>query len=478
MDPHKNEGVALTPQMRKSEGPWAPFEDEVLRMAIRQTHGPQALERSPNYTSPNNEGPTSLKWSDISELCIFHGCRRVAKQCRERFVNHLDPELDPGPLNEAQVQFVIRWVKKNGKKWAPLGRIMRKAENAVKNQWYQHKKKNRGTGRSTSTTSQAQAYPHNNRPSQTRSHPDPTHASAFDNHHSRRASNASSFSTPGLCSDAGSPADSFPPSPYGDSYAAVFADQLALPRLAGSKNASPRLSLASSSTLERARSASSVYASPYDHESPYGGGGNSHPMRPYYSEGANNNSRVNAPQAWLDMDSNMHRREPAFDYQSGRPAPLDAPIAADRPRHDSTHDPTVSQLERMNQHHNRDPFLHQQTTRNDSSHSQSSSGIPRAYSRTSSYSQSYYSRNNSCGQSSYGQGSSYSQRSSYSQEAYYSRNNSCSQTSMPPAQTTTLPYHPPQRRLDNHSFNSSPEVDRAPPSRARDNRMSVFSMLN
>jgi hypothetical protein len=81
----------LNPKVVKGKGSWTSKEDSILLDKYKEL---------------------GRKWSKISKF--LDG--RIGKQCRERFINHLDPELKKGPwtpeedniLIKAQAQMVNR----------------------------------------------------------------------------------------------------------------------------------------------------------------------------------------------------------------------------------------------------------------------------------------------------------------------------------------------------------------------------------
>lgn len=364
MDPHFNEGLGQGNKAKKSEGPWTPVEDDTLRHAITSIHGPQALQRR-DYAVHIESGPPALKWSDISDLCFQNNCRREAKQCRERYVNHLDPNLDPGALTNEQVKIVLEWVPKHGKKWAQLGRILGKAENAVKNQWYQHHKKTNRVARQESES------PRRNVP-QDRLLPDPT--SSYITAHSRRESTASSFSNPGMISDAGSPADSLPSSPYGPH---AFPGQLSLPQGFAGSCSSPRSSYASSA-MDRSFSTSSMYHEPSSYDQDMAGG---YPMRLHHSERSNYNGSTSqhlVPLLQQQQSSTSQQHFSASQQQFSRGHDTSgyhhdqAPYL--EPSQES-HDPGLRQLEAV-ERYSRDNSLLTQHNRPRAPYSSSYSTVP------------------------------------------------------------------------------------------------------
>ncbi|KAG4393407.1 hypothetical protein AAZX31_03G065000 [Glycine max] len=78
----------------------------------------------------NQFGPK--KWSQIAKL--LHG--RIGKQCRERWYNHLQPNIKKGPWSVEEDQILIEAHKIYGNKWTKIGeRLPGRTENTIKNRW-------------------------------------------------------------------------------------------------------------------------------------------------------------------------------------------------------------------------------------------------------------------------------------------------------------------------------------------------------
>ncbi|KAG5191633.1 Homeodomain-like protein [Tribonema minus] len=82
----------------------------------------------------------------LKALVTVHGCKwalvarsmpgRVAKQCRERYLNHLDPKLQRGPWTPEEEQVLLRLCEGQNRQWAEICRqLPGRSYNDVKNRY-------------------------------------------------------------------------------------------------------------------------------------------------------------------------------------------------------------------------------------------------------------------------------------------------------------------------------------------------------
>ena len=73
------------------------------------------------------------KWSFIGRFLPG----RVGKQCRERWHNHLNPDLKKVPWDEEEEKLIVRMRAELGNRWAKIARALPgRSDNDVKNRWY------------------------------------------------------------------------------------------------------------------------------------------------------------------------------------------------------------------------------------------------------------------------------------------------------------------------------------------------------
>jgi hypothetical protein len=109
----EGEGRSVRPKR-----PWTASEDALLRNA---------------YMEVSSKNPDPIPWADVAPMVPD----RNSKQCRERWVHHLAPEVIKAPWTEEEDQILFDAMRTHRTAWSAIAKLLPgRSDHCIKNRYY------------------------------------------------------------------------------------------------------------------------------------------------------------------------------------------------------------------------------------------------------------------------------------------------------------------------------------------------------
>lgn len=149
----KDEAILLVKLVKKYGEKWTRIEKKIKTKSAKQCmqkyKNMVKVERKGNWT--NEEDKLLLQWVKVHGANKWTDCSRriegrCGKQCRERWMNTLDPHVKRGNWEEKEQNTIFKQMKINWSSWALISKnLPGRTENSIKNYFYSSIRRLRAT---------------------------------------------------------------------------------------------------------------------------------------------------------------------------------------------------------------------------------------------------------------------------------------------------------------------------------------------